>query len=89
MNLSEYLASPGALTVGELRQRAGISSDAQIRQWQHGYANRRPGPAHCLAIERATNGAVTRRDLRPDDCHLIWPDLADDAKEPAKAGESA
>ena len=75
MNLSEYLASPGALTVGELRMRAGVSSDAQIRQWQHGYANRRPGPAHCLAIERATNGAVTRRDLRPDDCHLIWPDL--------------
>lgn len=75
MNLSEYLASPGALTVGELRKRAGVSSDAQIRQWQHGYANRRPGPAHCLAIERATEGAVTRRDLRPDDFHLIWPDL--------------
>ena len=31
--------------------------------------------AHCLAIERATAGAVTRRDLRPEDWHLIWPDL--------------
>ena len=30
---------------------------------------------HCLAIERATEGAVTRRDLRPDDAHLIWPDV--------------
>ncbi|MDH4417685.1 MAG: YdaS family helix-turn-helix protein [Acidovorax sp.] len=77
MNLSEYLASPGALTVGDLRKRAGVSSDAQIRQWQHGYANRRPGPAHCVAIEKATEGAVTRRDLRPDDWHLIWPELAD------------
>lgn len=76
MNLSEYLSSPGALTVGELRKRSGVSSDAQIRQWQHGYANRRPGPAHCVAIERATKGAVTRRDLRPDDWHLIWPELA-------------
>ena len=31
---------------------------------------------HCLAIERATGGAVTRRDLRPDDAHLIWPDIS-------------
>lgn len=30
---------------------------------------------HCLAIERATQGAVTRADLRPDDYWLIWPDL--------------
>lgn len=27
------------------------------------------------AIERATCGAVTRQDLRPNDYHLIWPDL--------------
>lgn len=37
---------------------------------------RRPVPVqHCLAIERVTQGEVTRRDLRPDDWHLIWPDL--------------
>jgi DNA-binding transcriptional regulator YdaS (Cro superfamily) len=30
---------------------------------------------HCLAIERATQGAVTRAELRPDDYFLIWPDL--------------
>lgn len=29
----------------------------------------------CPAIERATDGAVTRRDLRPDDWWLIWPEL--------------
>lgn len=29
----------------------------------------------CAAIERATSGQVTRRDLRPDDWHLIWPEL--------------
>lgn len=39
---------------------------------------RRPVPVErCAAIERATAGAVTRRDLRPDDWHLIWPELAD------------
>lgn len=32
--------------------------------------------ANCPAIERATSGVVTRRDLRPDDWHLIWPELA-------------
>ena len=36
---------------------------------------------HCAAIEQATNGAVTRRDLRPDDWQRIWPELA----EPTKA----
>lgn len=29
----------------------------------------------CAAIEQATNRAVTRRDLRPDDWHRIWPEL--------------
>ena len=31
--------------------------------------------ANCTAIERATAGRVTRRDLRPDDWHLHWPEL--------------
>lgn len=38
---------------------------------------------HCAAIEQATNGAVTRRDLRPDDWQRIWPELA--GAEPTKA----
>lgn len=37
------------------------------------------GPMLCVAIERATAGTVTRRDLRPHDWHLIWPELADGA----------
>jgi len=42
--------------------------------WRDG---RRKIPAdRCAAIELATDGAVTRRDLRPDDWHLIWPELA-------------
>lgn len=32
---------------------------------------------HCAAIEQATGGKVTRRDLRPDDWARIWPELAD------------
>lgn len=35
----------------------------------------------CAAIERATSGAVTRRDLRPNDWHRIWPELAVDVQQ--------
>lgn len=30
----------------------------------------------CVQIEVATEGAVNRQALRPDDWHLIWPELA-------------
>lgn len=33
----------------------------------------------CSEIELATNRKVTRKDLRPDDWHLIWPELVDAA----------
>lgn len=33
----------------------------------------------CVQIERATNGEVTRQDLRPDDYQDIWPELAQPA----------
>lgn len=37
---------------------------AMVWQWSKGL---RPIPSkHCIPIERATNGAVTRYDLRPD-----------------------
>lgn len=75
MTLNEYLKSPGAMSVAQLKAALGVKNDAQIRQWQHGYADRRPEPATCVAIERATGGKVTRADLRPKDWHLIWPEL--------------
>lgn len=47
---------------------------AFVFQWLN---NKRPVPArYCLAIENATNGKVTRKDLNPD-WHLIWPELCD------------
>lgn len=87
MDLNSYLSAPGSPTVPELRRRIlhlgyDVKSDAQIRQWQHRYAGRLPSPENCLAIERATDKAVTRQELRPDDYWLIWPDL------PAPAGSS-
>ncbi|MFX3586660.1 transcriptional regulator [Ralstonia mannitolilytica] len=79
MNLDQYLSSDGALSVAQLRERMQslgyeVKSDAQIRQWRHGYGGRRPDPKNCIGIERATNRVVTRKDLRPDDWQQIWPD---------------
>ncbi|OSI16528.1 hypothetical protein BWD09_07130 [Neisseria dentiae] len=49
--------------------------NADLFYWVKG---KRPVPIHhCVKIERATNGEVTRKDLRPDDWHEIWPELAD------------
>lgn len=31
----------------------------------------------CMPIELATDGAVTRRDLKPDEYLKHWPELAD------------
>lgn len=77
MHLNEYLKTPGALSVRQLAKAVGAKSDMQVRQWQHGYNGRRPGPIYCHAIERVTSGLVTRRDLRPDDWQKIWPELDD------------
>lgn len=75
MNLHSYFASPGSLSVSALAERIGIRNPAQIRQWQHGYANRLPSPENCVAIEQSTDGDVRRWDLRVDDWHRIWPEL--------------
>ena len=63
------------MTVAQLRDRIGALSDAQIRQWQHGYADRKPSFENCVAIERATEGAVTVEDLRPND---LWTRVQDE-----------
>lgn len=39
------------------------------------YGLRKLAPENCVAIERATAGAVRRWDLRPADWHRIWPEL--------------
>jgi len=77
MNLSDYLRKEGALSISRLREMIGAKSDNQIRQWQHGYAGRIPSPKYASAIEKATNGAVRRQDLRPDDWWKIWSELAE------------
>lgn len=72
MNLETYLSTVD--TAANLARKIEIAPTL-ISQWRNGV---RPIPVErCFAIEQATSGAVTRKDLRPDDWHLIWPELAD------------
>lgn len=87
MRLIDYFARPGAKTTNELAIAIGVRQPAQVRQWTHGYAGRLPSPSYCVLIERETGGAVTRRDLRPDDWWRIWPELVDD-EHPVPAVEA-
>jgi len=82
MLLPEYLSSEGAKTASALAAEIGASSSF-ISQWVKGT---RPIPTEfMLKLERATNKAVTRQELRPDDYWLIWPDL----KAPKRQAEAA
>lgn len=57
----------------ELARQCGTSV-GHLRNMSYGY---RPcSPELAAAIERHTQGAVTRQELRPTDWHLIWPELA-------------
>ena len=71
MNLAEYVNEKRG-TAAALADELGIPR-ILISQWS---LNQRPVPLErCVAIERATAGKVTRRDLRPDDWQDIWPEL--------------
>ena len=83
MNLSDFVSAHGTQT--DLAREIGAPAQL-VWQWARGV---RPVPiGRCVAIERATLGAVTRKDLRPDDWQDIWPELAtpQPTTEPAQAG---
>lgn len=89
MKLSEWLNAGRGRGV-ELAS-AIVAPPSLVSQWGTGL---RPVPIErCLPIERATAGAVTRKDLRPDDWPEIWPEAAQadwrpvGAAEPVAAGE--
>lgn len=59
--------------VNRLASAIGVSQSA-VSNWRA--RQTQIAAEWCTRIEQATAGAVTRRDLRPDDWHLIWPELA-------------
>lgn len=62
------------------------TSVGYLRQIAYGY---KQAGLNGADIERITEGAVTRRHLRPDDCERIWPELAHPPAQPAAAQEGA
>lgn len=73
MQLDEYLSGPQRSNA-DLASKLGVAA-ALVSQWRTGA---RPVPIErCVSIEQATEGAVTRIDLRPNDWWLIWPELAE------------
>lgn len=78
MNLKSYISS-GYGKAKELASEIGIHPSF-LSQMAGG--DRAVSPEYAVAIEQATNGAVTRKDLRPNDFWKIWPDLS-------KEGENA
>lgn len=76
MDLRTYLNQRNRAS--ELAREIGAHMP-DVSDWKLG--NRKVPLEYCYPIERATNGAVTRKDLRPNDWHEIWPELAEKEKE--------
>jgi len=74
MNLDCYLKNNERGTAAKLARLTGIKPQNLSL-----YASRKkPVPISAsVKIEKATNGAVTRKDLRPNDWHEIWPELVE------------
>lgn len=59
-------------SASELARRMNVPR-MTVSEWATG---KRPVPIiRCVEIEELTGGAVTRKQLRPDDWWQIWPDL--------------
>lgn len=85
MDLKTYLSDAPRGTAAAIARAAGVKP-VMVSQWASG--RKTPIPVgRCVQIEHATQGAVRRWHLRPDDWHRVWPELigADGAPAPAAA----
>ncbi|PIT22387.1 hypothetical protein BGI36_03455 [Snodgrassella communis] len=74
MDLKTYLESKPR---GEAKRLADAIKDhpSNISLWKSG---KKPVPPYkCSLMQLVTNGAVTRKDLRPFDYQKHWPELED------------
>lgn len=73
MDFKTYVNSLPKGGKSQLAKALGVSPSYLSRM----LAGLRPiTPSRALDIEKATAGAVTRRDLRPNDWFHHWPELA-------------
>jgi DNA-binding transcriptional regulator YdaS (Cro superfamily) len=74
MNLRQFLDELPRGGIARLAASLSISPVylSQLAARQDG---REPSAELAVLIERATGGVVTRRELRPNDYWLIWPEF--------------
>jgi len=77
MNLIEA-AIDAAGGPSKVARELGVTVQA-VCFWRDG--KRSMPPEWYATLERMGGGVVTRKDLRPDDWHLIWPELAEPKTE--------
>ena len=74
MRLDDYLKDKTNI---DLAKKLGVHA-SMVSQWKNGT---RPIPLERVTdIEKSTNGMVSRKDLRPNDWHRYWPELAEGDK---------
>lgn len=86
MELKAYLKS---LDDEAAREAFAASCETTVGHLRNiSYGLRPPAPELCVLIERFSDGTVSRRDLRPEDWHRIWPELVtDEHPAPQPEGE--
>jgi len=87
MNLRTYVDAERG-RAADLAKALGLNP-VMVSQWAAGI--KEVALTRCAEIERATGGAVRRWDLRPNDWHLVWPELigAKGAPRPFRTGAKA
>lgn len=74
MNLRAFLDTLPRGGNAEFARKVGITP-VYLSQLASSQDGREPSPELCVVIERESNGAVRRWDLRSHDWSLIWPEL--------------
>jgi DNA-binding transcriptional regulator YdaS (Cro superfamily) len=80
VDLKTFIATSELGTSKKLAESLGVSK-SMMSQMVSGKAP--ISIERCVEIEVATDGVVSRKDLRPDDWPRIWPELRD--TQPAAA----
>ena len=71
----------------DARERFAVECGTTLGHMRNcSYGQKQLAPANCVLVERCSGAAVMRWDLRPDDWHLIWPELIGSAGAPAAPG---
>ena len=84
MDLKTHLA---ALTVPQRDALAAACGATRGHLQNIVYGLRPCSPELAAALERESQSAVRRWDMRPDDWHLIWPELIGSAGAPEPKAE--